>query len=770
MKRSLLSYVLHKELKTQLFLILLIAVSVGFKLVPLEMQKRIINQAIKFSRVDLLLHLCGLYILAVLVSSGMKYWINILRAQLGEKILRDLQCDLFGHIIKFPLSYFRKHSHGSINTALTGEINSVGEFFADALSVPAINLATYFAFVGYMFYLNATMAIVTIVLYPVEMIFVPRLQGRLNIWVDRRIQLTMSMGSAIQESLAGIEDIHANATYDFERFKFTQWAQNVYKAKMQVYRYKFLIKLIDNLFSYMGPFFLFLVGGYLVIRGTFDLGALVAFLSAYGQLYDPWRELITYYQDLGTNRVKFKMLMRYFDIKPEFQLEPVGRPVHRLKGMIRAENLSYIVEPDIHLLEDINLEVDPGEHLGVVGLSGSGKSTLAMVIGYLIPYHSGHILVDGLELADLTKKDISYNMGFVSQNPHVFQGTLADNLLYGLMRKTAQGNPSPSALLDTQWMEIAEKEDITRIMIDTLRQVALETDLFHFGLNSGIPIDFPDREKLQKGILQSRTIFSSKIRDHKPHFVDFFDTDRYLEYITVEENILFGETMLPEFQDGSLVYQPYFLKTLRFAGLEQDLLALGLEIARELLDIFGGVAEGKSFFLQFSPIKENEFPVYRQLVGTLERKSFNLTRLNKKECRLLLEVALRFVPGVHKVGQLSAESRDKILAARRSFQQNLPNKYQGDFHFLNLTSYMSSKSVLENLIFGKVVTIHNQAQAFVRDLATRIIHESGIYESILALGLEYQVGAGGGEPLRRAEAKDCYSKVPPEAPQHLDPG
>ncbi len=745
MKKELLGFVLRKELKTQVFLLVMIAVSVAFKVVPLEMQKRIINQAIKFSNVDLLLQLCGLYIIAVVVSSGLKYWINVLRGRLGERILRDLRCDLIAHIVKFPLSYFRKHSHGSINTAITGEINTVGEFFADALSVPAINLVTYFAFVGYMFHLNVTMALITLMVYPIEIIFIPRLQNKLNMWVDRRIQLTMAMGNVIQDSLAGIQEIHANATFDFERSKFSKWADKVYEAKVQVYRYKFLIKLINNLFSYLGPFLLFLVGGYMVIQGSFDLGAMVAFLSAYGQLYDPWKELVAYYQNLETNSVIFKTVMRYFDIEPEFELEPIGRPLHTLKGTIQAKNLSFVVEPDIHLLDDVELNVQSGEHLALVGLSGSGKSTLALVLGNLLPYKSGHVLVDGLELAHLTKKDTSYNMGFVSQTPYVFEGTLADNLLYGLKRKTSSSNDSD--WVDMESMGITDHKELTTLMIETVRRVGLEADLFQFGLNAVIPNDFPESQKLRDRIVQAREVFSRQIKEQKPNYIEFFEPDRYLEYLTIEKNILFGETTLEEFQTSRLLYQPYFLQTIRNTGLERDLLALGLEIARELLDIFGSLKEGTSFFFQFSPIRESEFPVYRTLVETLERKSFNLSKVSKKQRRLLLGLALRFVPGVHKVGQISGETKEKILLTRRNFRQNLPNKYQLDFNFLDPTVYMSSQTVLENLIFGKIAAIQHLAQAFVRDLAIRIIHEVGVYESILALGLEYKVGAGGGGNL-----------------------
>jgi len=172
--------------------------------------------------------------------------------------------------------------------------------------------------------------------------------------------------------------------------------------------------------------------------------------------------------------------------------------------------------------------------------------------------------------------------------------------------------------------------------------------------------------------------------------------------------------------------------------------ALGLEIARELLDVFGGLAEGKSFFFQFSLIRESEFPVYRTLVETLERKSFNISKATKKQRGLLLGLALRYASGVHKVGELSDDTKKKILTARKDFRRAMPDKYRKDFHFLDATQYMSGQTVLENLIFGKIAAIHNQAQSFVRDLAIRIIHEVGVYDSILALGLEHKVGAAGG--------------------------
>ena len=99
--------------------------------------------------------------------------------------------------------------------------------------------------------------------------------------------------------------------------------------------FKFLIKFANNFFQSLGPFILFIVGGYLTIQGRFDLGALVAFLSAYEKLYDPWKELMDYYQDYQDSKVRYHQIMDSFDVKPEFQRLPEGdREPYLLPGIL----------------------------------------------------------------------------------------------------------------------------------------------------------------------------------------------------------------------------------------------------------------------------------------------------------------------------------------------------------------------------------------------------------------------------------------------------
>jgi len=135
--------------------------------------------------------------------------------------------------------------------------------------------------------------------------------------------------------------------------------------------------------------------------GRFNLGALVAFLSAYEKLYDPWKELMDYYQDLQDSRVRYRRVMDYFDAEPEFPLAPTDRQPYELAGRIEVEDLIYVAEGRVQLLDQISLSLEPGEQMALVGFSGSGKSTLALVLGQLYAYDKGHVLLDHRELKTL---------------------------------------------------------------------------------------------------------------------------------------------------------------------------------------------------------------------------------------------------------------------------------------------------------------------------------------------------------------------------------
>ena len=160
-KRSLFSWILHRYWPLQLLLLLVIAVSIFFRVVPLELQKRIINTAIALKKADRLLLYCGLYIGAVILFSSLKYAINMLQGYIGQKILVGMRDELYQHILRLPLQFFRETQPGTVMTSLMGELGAVGAFLGNALAIPITSVLTLLTFAGYMFFLDPELALIS---------------------------------------------------------------------------------------------------------------------------------------------------------------------------------------------------------------------------------------------------------------------------------------------------------------------------------------------------------------------------------------------------------------------------------------------------------------------------------------------------------------------------------------------------------------------------------------------------------------------------------
>ena len=323
------------------------------------------------------------------------------------------------------------------------------------------------AFAGYLLYLNPLLALLSFGIYPIEIAIIPMLQKRYNRLNFERIDVNRALSNTIGEAISGVHEVQAHGGYPIEKKKFGTFAAKLVDLRKRMYILNYGIKFTNNFFQNLGPFLLFLLGGYLTMVGRFDLGALVAFLSANEKLYDPWKEIMDYYQDLQDSRVRYRRVMDYFDAEPEFPLVPTDREPYALEGSIKVEDLNYIAEGKVQLLDQISLSLEPGKQMALVGFSGSGKSTLALVLGQLYSYDKGRVLLGNRELKTLTKIDVSRNIGFVSQQSFIFDGTIRENLLYACQSLiTVEGTGERISLPDRQ-----------RIL-QLVREVGLEDDFY----------------------------------------------------------------------------------------------------------------------------------------------------------------------------------------------------------------------------------------------------------------------------------------------------
>lgn len=726
-KRSVFSWILPGNIKLQVLIVFIIAVTVFARVFPLEMQKRIINEAINLRKVDLLLLYCGLFLAAVLLASGLKYLINILQTLISERTLANIRKELYHHILTLPLSFFRKTGSGLVVASVVTELASAGQFAGMAIAVPVTSVLTLLAFAGYLFWLNPLLAALCLSIYPLILFLVPMLQRRVNRANRRRVDTTRVLSNKITESIAGIHEVHGNGAYGIENKGFDRIVEKLLKIRIVWSLYRFGVKVMNNFFTNLSPFLVFILGGYLTIKGRLELGALVAFLSAQEKLYDPWKELIEFYQLYQDAYTRYRKTMEYFDILPEHALVPEDRTPYELEGSLEVKNLSFATEDGIRLIDGITFSLNPGEHMALVGFSGSGKSTLAQCIGQLYKYTGGHVLIGQKEVSDLTKSDMVHNVGFVAQAPFIFDGTIEENLLYSCS-SLSDGNGAGKA--DT----LPSRDDI----IEVLQQTGVFVDVLRFGLNAILVHD--QHKDLVSVVTRVRESFQRDFDEALADYVEFFDEEEYLYHSCIFENLIFGAPNRESFSDENLPHNKYFLEFLNEADLTRPLLSLGAELSKQTVDILGNLPPDKVFFEQ-SPINPEELDGYKELVERLKEK--RLHQLSDQEREKLLELALRFIPGKHKMVGLPGILKDVILEGRVLFREKISTDDPEAISFFHMSDYIYSQTILNNILFGKTKTEKPEAQEKIDQSIIQLLIEEDLLETIVEIGMQYQVGSKG---------------------------
>ncbi len=762
-KRPLYYWIFNRHHGLHVFLLAIILISVFFKVVPLELQKRIVNEAISQRDEQLLLWYCGFYLAAVLLAGLSKYLINMLQVIIGQKILIGLRTELYMHVLHLPLQRYRGLRPGSAISAITGELNAIGSFLGQALAVPLTSLITYVVVFSYMFSLSRTLTLITIAIYPFELFIIPFLQKKFNVWNQKRITTVREMSDTVNEAINGIVEIQSYNRYKFEKNRISRIIAKLYHIIITLNLYKFGIKFSGNFFQALGPFLLFLVGGHLAINGQFSLGALVAFLSAHEKLYDPWQELRLFYQEYQNALVNYQQITRLFE-HHEALSPPVAAQVSTPSAFLDICHVYYNLPGNITLLRDVSLTVRKGEHIALIGASGCGKSTLALVLARLYQTSEGTIHLQGRDMTHCTPEYISSQIAMVPQRPFIFSGTIAENIMYGLDSAANSGSAS-------------EVRTRLRRIIQT---IGLEKDVVWLGMSSIPPLE--KALKLQQHVLKMRQIVHHELKSQFEEVVEFYDRDIFLNYATLRDNLIFGECKSGKFEIEKLPTNEKFIALIKKTNLKNDLLGLGLALARITLEMLQQTTTDESFFTN-SPMAAMEVDAYADILKHLD-DAVSLTREEKNH---LLLLALRYIPAKHGQIRLQPEFTEKILSARKYFLaeiQKVDNCHRhenspGDtfdtqtssddteateFNTYCYSGYLYNHNIRTNILMGSVKKTFEDILQH-KELAWDTFKRNGLLEEIIDLGLDFIVGSqgshlSGGQKQKIAIARALLTDTP----------
>ena len=398
-------------------------------IVPPAATKYILNDVIYGHHPERLLPLLILVAFAMLVQRGLDYLRLLLNNTFEQKVIFDLRRDLYSHIQTLPLRWFDNRPTGDLMTRILEDVSSVERVLIDGIEKGTVAILQIVVVVAGMFYLSTKLALVA--LAPVPFLAGGALWYTLT--AHRRYRLhrraASSMNSLLHDNLSGIRQIKSFVREPEEDRRFNKESDELRRATFVVTRVWALYHSSMYLFGSLGVLLVVAVGARDILSGTLQLGDFGAFLVLASFLYEPVGKLHELNQLVQAGRAAAERVFEILDSEGE----PEGGETFAdtVRGEIEFRNVSFSYSGELPTLNDISFHARPGETVALVGTTGAGKSTVINLLTRFYEFDSGEILVDGSPIRDFNIRALRQQIGMVTQECFLFNGTIRENLQIG---------------------------------------------------------------------------------------------------------------------------------------------------------------------------------------------------------------------------------------------------------------------------------------------------------------------------------------------------
>jgi len=308
---SIFRYVLSASWPHQIALVILTVVTFLLEVVPLELQRRVVNDLVKERPFRLVVMLCVAYAGAILIQGTVKLGLNIYRSWVSESSIRDLRRRVLADSRIAQLVAPGPEARGVRAAMIVAEVEPVGGFVGSSLSEPLLQAGILLSVLAYIVHLDRWMAAAAFALFVPQLVFVPFMQHAINRRAGVRVWLLRQLG------ISTVDLRHASAEQERSDGKRID---RVLQLNMGIFKLKFSMNFLMNLCSHLQVVAALLIGGWLVHTDQLQVGGVVAFISAVGRLNDPWGDLVNYYRELSITQVKFRLLADIVNQLSEFGL------------------------------------------------------------------------------------------------------------------------------------------------------------------------------------------------------------------------------------------------------------------------------------------------------------------------------------------------------------------------------------------------------------------------------------------------------------------
>lgn len=382
------------------------------------------------TREGLVLGLAVSTVLIFLASTVLLMANNVASVAFGQKMTYDLGADLFLHLQRQSLIFHSRRPVGDTIARVTGDPSCVQVLIGGALLPLVQSLVTLVVMFTIMWQLQPQLTMLALTVVPFLMLCIRAFGNPMKSQTRQRRELEGRMMNVVQQTMNAMPAIQAFGREEIEHARFRQYADETVVAYKRSTLSQMWFKFFVGLVTAIGTAAVMWRGGHYVLDGSMTTGTVLVFLSYLASLYGPLNSVTQTASVLQTAAANADRVLEVLDLIPDVRDEP-GAEDGTLSGPIRFERVTFGYEPGRPVLNDVSLEVQPGETVAIVGPTGAGKTTLVnMLIRFFDP-STGRVTVGGRDIRELRVRSLRHQISMVLQDPFIFPYTVAENISYG---------------------------------------------------------------------------------------------------------------------------------------------------------------------------------------------------------------------------------------------------------------------------------------------------------------------------------------------------
>ena len=414
------------------FVTILLSAVLG--LLPSIITGRIVDEALVGQNMQLLVKLLALAFVTLSASQIISVLESYINAWISQRIIFDMKNQMYDHLQHMPHAFFTSEKQGDIITRMNTDISGVSTVISGTLSSIVSNIATVVTTLSALFAMSWKLALVGIVVIPLLILPTKSVgKKRYQILTDAQAK-NDEMNQLINETLSVsgslLVKLFTREKREYERFVAVN--EEVTQLSLREQNSGRWFRVLMGMFTQVGPLLIYFAGGWFIIQAdpALTVGTITATVSLINRLYRPVESLLNIHVDFTRSLALFTRIFDYFDLENPITSPKNGRRPDVTDADIRYEHVSFSYDPEKPLLSDIDFTVPGGKMYAIVGPSGSGKSTVVNFIPRLYDVLGGRVTIAGVDVRDFDLSYLREQIGVVTQDSYLFNGTIRENLLY----------------------------------------------------------------------------------------------------------------------------------------------------------------------------------------------------------------------------------------------------------------------------------------------------------------------------------------------------